>query len=249
MKEITIHNSRGGTLAGTLYEKNPEKIVILCHGFRMDRHEGGRLDIAAKSLDDAGFSVFQLDFSGSGLSSDDSLTVEKEVDDLQCVLRHFKSSGYKKIGLLGVSLGGLVSLRCAGLGISTMVLWAPVSNSKSREKELSRYTEEQLKELQDTGKITVIREGAVREKVVVDGQMVEDRANVNQEKLAQGIVFPVLFIHGDQDERVPLDDSKRIVELSDGEAELYIPKGEGHVFKEKLGEIVERTTSWFVKYL
>ena len=89
----------------------------------------------------------------------------------------------------------------------------------------------------------------IGEKVVVDGQMVEDRANVNQEKLAQGIVFPVLFIHGDQDERVPLDDSKRIVELSDGEAELYIPKGEGHVFKEKLGEIVERTTSWFVKYL
>lgn len=60
---------------------------------------------------------------------------------------------------------------------------------------------------------------------------------------------PVLIIHGDKDESVPLEDSKNAIKYLPSESKLEIIKGATHDFTEQLDTIIDLTTNWFKRYL
>ena len=64
----------------------------------------------AQSLIENNFSVLRFDFSGCGESEGGKITVENEVDDLKSAINFIQEKGFSRIGLIGESLGGLVSL-------------------------------------------------------------------------------------------------------------------------------------------
>lgn len=248
MKKITFQNSRNKKLVGNLYSSDSKSIIIMSHGFTGDKSEWGRFDKIAVALNKAGYNVLTFDFSGCGESDDDTLTVNKQVDDLKSALKFVKSKRYKKIGLFGHSLGGLISLNCFSKEIETMVLTAPVTD-KIKYTWDKRYTPRQLKELEKKGYITKIMKKGVRRKILIDKQMLIDRESVNQKKLLKNVKCPVLIIHGNKDLNVPLNDSKNAIKHLSNNSKLEVIEGADHDMWGCLDILIEKTVKWFKKYL
>lgn len=102
--------------------------VIYCHcnsGSRLDAEE------AIWSLVPMGIRVFALDFSGSGLSEGEYVTLgANEVEDLQCLVDFIRAGGHtSSIALWGRSMGAVTSLLFSGRdpSIAGVVLDSPFS--------------------------------------------------------------------------------------------------------------------------
>jgi esterase/lipase len=250
MEKVNFKNSRNLNLVGNLYSVDSDSIIVMAHGFTGDKSEWGRFDKTAEALNKTGYNVLAFDFSGSGESDNDSLTVGKQVDDLNCAIKFVLDKGFKEIGLLGLSLGGLISLKVYSpeKNIKTMVLWAPVTSKKDSYAK-KKFTPAELKELQEKGYITKIMEAGVRKKIIIDKQIVKDRESIDQKELLSQIKCPILIIHGNKDESVPLEDSKNAIKYLPSESKLEIIEGATYDFTEQLDTIIDLTTNWFKRYL
>lgn len=248
MRKVNFKNSRGLNLIGEFYSADSESVVIMSHGFTGDKSEWGMFDRVAEELNKYGFNIFKYDFSGSGESDDDSLSVEKQVDDLQSAIEYVEDKRMKKIGLYGHSLGGLVSLKNYSSKVKAMVLTAPVTDKKDVYVE-ERFSEEQLKELKEKGYITNIRDKGVRKRIIIDKKYLEERETINQDELLKPIKCPVIIIHGDEDDSVPIEWSKSAIEKLPKSSKLEILSGEDHDFENSLNKIAYLSGDWFKKYL
>ena len=247
MEKITFQNSRNLNLVGDFYPAAEDRAVIMMHGFTGDRHEWGKFDKAAQELAAAKYSVLNFDFSGSGESDDDSLTVAKEVDDANSAIAYLQGKGFSKLGLLCLSLGGLVAAKACDRRIKTMALWAPVTQPV--EDPRARYTSEQLQELDETGVITYKRDKGFRRTLSIDQQMLTDRKTVDPEALLSHIRCPVLIVHGSADNKVPTVGSKKAIYCLPLESRLVIVPGADHRFEEHVDDFISHTVDWFDKYL
>lgn len=248
MKKVVFKNSRGKKLVGDFYKADSDKCIILCHGFTGDRHEWGRMDKTAQSLNKANYNILNFDFSGSGESDDDSITVKKEIDDLKSAIKFVKEKEFSNIGLLGLSLGGLVSLKNYTKKIKAMVLWAPVTSKKENYAQ-KQFNESEIKELEEKGFITKMMKEGIRKKIIIDKKIIEEREAINQKELLSKVKVPVLIIHGDKDESVPLEDSKNATQYLPEDSKLEIIEEADHGFSEQLDELIELSLNWFKKYL
>jgi len=248
MKRVIFKNSRNQSLVGHLYTSESESIIIMSHGFTGDKSELGRFDKVAESLNQTGYNVFTFDFSGCGESDDDTLTIDKQIDDLKYAIAFVKSKGYKKIGLFGYSLGGLLSLKCFTPEIITMVLWAPVTN-KIKYTWDKRYSKKQLQELDEKGYITKTRDNGVRKTILIDNQMLKDREIVNQKDLLENIDCPILIIHGKEDASVPYTDSEEAMKLLSKDSKLELVDKADHGFYEYIDVIIKLSNDWFLNHL
>ncbi|CAI0374158.1 unnamed protein product [Linum tenue] len=134
-QRLQLTNARGHTLRCSHYvpspfpDDTPLPCVIYCHG-----NSGCRADAneAAVILLPSNITVFTLDFSGSGLSDGDYVSLGwHEKDDLKVVVSHLRSN--KKIsciGLWGRSMGAVTSMLYGAEdpSIAGMVLDSAFSN-------------------------------------------------------------------------------------------------------------------------
>ncbi|THF95804.1 hypothetical protein TEA_002823 [Camellia sinensis var. sinensis] len=131
-KDVEVVNSRGDVLQCSHYmpiirpEGKAMPCVIYCHGNRADASE------AAIILLPSNITVFTLDFSGSGLSGGEHVTLGwNEKDDLGAVVDHLRADGnISLIGLWGRSMGAVTSLMYGAEdpSIAGMVLDSPFSD-------------------------------------------------------------------------------------------------------------------------
>ncbi|XP_023634976.1 uncharacterized protein LOC17880449 isoform X3 [Capsella rubella] len=134
-QDLELTNSRGHTLRCSHYipsssqEDTPLPCVIYCHG-----NSGCRADAneAAMVLLPSNITVFTLDFSGSGLSDGDYVSLGwHEKDDLKTVVSYLRNSNQvSRIGLWGRSMGAVTSLLYGAEdpSIAGMVLDSAFSN-------------------------------------------------------------------------------------------------------------------------
>ncbi|XP_072984224.1 uncharacterized protein [Typha latifolia] len=134
-KDLEVINCRGKKLKCSHYlpliipEGKALPCVICCHG-----NSGCRADAseAAIILLPSNITVFTLDFSGSGLSEGEHVTLGwNEKDDLSAVVNHLRTDGnISCIGLWGRSMGAVTSLMYGAEdpSIAGMVLDSPFSN-------------------------------------------------------------------------------------------------------------------------
>ena len=247
MEKITFKNSRNKILVGNLSSLKSKSIIILSHALANDKSERGKLDAVTDKLNDSGYNTLAFDSSGCGESDDDTLTIEKQVDDLKSAIEFVKSKGFEKIALFGHSIGGLVSLKAYSPEIKTMVLWSSVTN-KVKYQWKDKLSKKQLKELKEKGYFTRTRKNAIREVYHIDKQMLQERESVNQKELLQNINCPVLIIQGTKDTSIPIEDSKNAMNLLPKGSQLEIVENADHDFTEHVREMVELTNNWFTNY-
>jgi dipeptidyl aminopeptidase/acylaminoacyl peptidase len=130
-----VHGQRvWGMLHLPLEVHAPVPAVLILHGFTGQRMEPHRVFVLlSRLLAQNGIASMRFDFRGSGESEGtfDEMTPSREVEDVVAayhVLRSRPEVDASRLGLLGLSMGGLVaglSVAQPGLEFRALTLWAP----------------------------------------------------------------------------------------------------------------------------
>ncbi len=234
-------NSKGILLDGKLDKVNYNKrIVVMCHGFSSSK-KGRTMEHVAPALNEAGLNTFRFDFFGHGDSegSFEDITISEGIDDALNAIEYVKKLGYTRIGLLGVSFGGIVAMGAVLMSkdIKKLCLMCPVSDfvelieKKFVKDDIEEWRKKGFSDYQDKKLKYGFYEDA--KKWVMYGK-------------AEDIDAETLVIHGDKDETVPIEQSRKLVKhLIDGR--LHVVKGANHrlMDEEKMGEAVSEIVEFF----
>ena len=242
---ISLGSSNGKTIAGVLHHpagELPRGAVILCHGMESSKNSE-KLVYLARVLAKRGFLALRFDFAYAGESSEkfEDITYSGEVEDLRaaCSFMHHRYAG--PIGILGSSMGGTVALLFASEepGIAALVTIAAPVHPEAFPRRMLKP--EQLQNWRDRGF------------TFYNGQrlnlaLLEDLETINVLESARKIACPVLIIHGDADEIVPVEEAHELNACLSGKKKLLILKGTDHrlsdagTMRQALAEAVDWLT-------
>jgi len=258
-EKVYFKTSDGLKLCGILSksEKTTDKCIILCHGIGYHKDEDENLfKNFAKKLYNVGFSVFRFDFRGHGESEGKSvdMTIAGEEMDLEAAVKFLQKKGLKEFGILSQSFaGGVVSFFSSTHQdiVKALVFWNSVID----------YTEENNPTLPWTieywGKPAFDRINSLGFTEIGDTKLKVGKRFMKEIKILKPwkellkISIPTLFVHGDSDKYVRVEDSIRYSSLMKN-AKLEIIKGADHGFHEtlKYAEQGEKATiDFFKRYL
>ena len=113
------------------------------------------------------------------------------------------------------------------------------------------FTKDQMRELKEKGHITAFTPNEVREKIIIDKQILIDFELINQKELLKNVTCPILIIHGNNDEEETLlcERSKAAMPLLSNDSKLEIIDGANHSFLEHYDTLINFTNDWFIKHL
>ncbi len=214
-EKVFFNNGKGDQLSGILSNPTNSKekpIFILCHGFATSKESYSIIKLE-QLLNQNNISTFRFDFFGHGESEGkfEDITISEGVDDALQAIHYLKTQGYSKIGLFGSSFGGMVSIMTASKSkdLYLLVLKSPVSNFL--ERDLQVKTEKELKDWKSNGFTDYVN--GKGQKFRLNYTFLEDYNNNDGYKAAPKIKIPTLIVHGDKDDIVPVEQSKKIVSL------------------------------------
>ena len=247
---IEFPNRAGRRLRGMIHQpdhgaQGDAPGVVFFHGFTGDRMEAHWLFVkCSRALERAGLASLRFDFFGSGESEGDfgDADVESEMADAEDAVRFFRQQGRidpKRVGLLGLSLGGAVgALVAQRVEARALVLLA----APSRLPHLKALAELFSQPLPGT-----------REYREYSGHRVSLRfldAVDRLDPLAGVAAFPgpTLIVHPERDEYLPLHHPEDYFQASAATVkDKVIVAGADHTFTSVAWEreVIERSVEWF----
>jgi uncharacterized protein len=234
-----IRKSSFNFISTILHKTGSQKLIIMSHGFTGYKSETGRLFVeAARTFTKSKIDVLRFDFIGSGDSSGDfsNMCPNSEIKDLHFVIQWAKKKGYKKIGLLGMSMGGAVTICTAAQlkpnTIQAMVTWSAVPSFKWWQSKLNRK--------------------ALRKQPYEPGKKFytnHPKKEVPESYLS--IKVPKLQIQGDKDHPGFASNFAKFYQKASGPKKHSIVKGADHCFNNRAHRKVlyRESLNWFKKYL
>lgn len=219
---VSFMSQDGLTLRGWfLPAPGPVKGTIICsHGYA---GECSPDLIYAPMFNRAGYHVMLFDYRGHGASEGTFTSlVYYERGDLLCGLEYLRSRGIARVGLIGFSMGGAITLSTAPL--SPMVVGAV---SDCTFGELNRVISTAAEE---RGVPHVI--AALLGYLVQAAASVRLRANLFSadpiRHIAEISPRPVLIMHGEADEAIPVSEASRLYGAAREPKELWTVPGAHH---------------------
>ena len=250
-RELRIGNQR---IAATIHlpEQTPAPGVVMCHGFTGHRIEAHFLFVkAARAFCEAGLSVLRFDFRGSGESDGlfREMTIGGEIEDALVALEALRSEPTvqrDRVGLLGLSLGGLVASCAAGRAgdVRALALWSAVAELE----EIARSRWEVPADADDIPG-DFVREIGPHE---IGAGFARDSVRIKPLKEIAGHPGPVLVVHGTNDQSVPLGDAHRYMDaIPSANATLRVIEGADHTFSTVAleHEVIGLTRDWLIEHL
>ncbi len=215
-------------------------ILIIAHGFRGSREGGGRAAYLAERLENL-CHVVRFNFNGSQLLS-------KQVAEIKAVVRKVrKMYPENKIFLMGRSMGGAAALIAAAQDkkIVGLILWATPNNL--RQTFRTALGEEQY-DLLDSG--ISLHLADERGKITLNPEFLTDTDKYDLNALlAEWKERPILFLHGESDDTVNVEQARKNFAMAGGDKEIYLFPGGDHTFTECNAEAVERIAAWLERVL
>jgi len=255
IKPVTFSN-KGQQLIGIFHMpdnlKSEEKApgIVMFHGFTGNRTEAHRLFVqVARRLSKSGFIVLRFDFRGSGDSDGEfeDMTVPDEVCDAEKALTFLieqRNVDKERVGVLGLSMGGRVAAILASKDerVKFAILYSPALGPL-KEKFFSQMDKKKLEKL-NSGEPIEVSSGWYLKK-----EFFETVDYIIPLNIMDRIKVPILIVHGDKDEVIPLEEALMGYELirnSNEKNELYIVKGGDHTFskREHTLEVIRKTLNW-----
>ncbi len=248
INKVSFKNSRNLTLVGSHWPASSSMIIIMPHASGSNRIARGLFEKIALSLQKENYNVLTFDFSGHGESEYAVITLKKAVDDVTSAIAYVKVQGYERVALFGHSLGAFACLK-AFTPVETMVLLGAVSGPVHWKWE-EMCSPVQLNDLRKHGYVTADVNDGLRNIVNIDGKLLQEILEIDQETLLQHVACPVLFIHGDADKQELdlVEFSKKALNLLPQNSQLHIIKGASHLFIDHVHEVVELTKKWYLRY-
>src|SRR5512139_2578035 len=106
-----------------------DRIAILCHGFLSSKTSSTN-NALTRLLVDQGIATFRFDFFGQGESQGpfEQITTTMAIEQANLAIDLMKEKGYRQVGLMGSSFGGLVSILTASrrTDLACLALKCPV---------------------------------------------------------------------------------------------------------------------------
>jgi pimeloyl-ACP methyl ester carboxylesterase len=249
-----------------------EACLIFVHGFKGFK-DWGFGPYLGEYFGKCGFFVITFNFSHNGIG--DKLTefteLEKfaqntfslEIEELSEVIAaylngYFGPTSNKKIGLLGHSRGGAISLLTAKqrVEVNAVALWSSISR-------LDRYSEKQKEKWRKKGYFEVFNT-RTKQKMKLNLSLLEDIESngydsLNIEKAVKQLGRPLLIAQGEQDIAVPIKEGELLYEWSDKNlTEFHSIPSVGHTFNMKhpfegsnpvFEELLQKTKNFFINNL
>lgn len=247
-EKITFENARGETLSGVLHHpigSNPHGAVILCHGMESDKNSE-KLIFLGQQLAEKGILALRFDFSYVGESSGKfaDITYSGEVDDLRAAFSLIQNHRSGKTAILGSSMGGTVALLLAAEGPSIAALVtiaAPLHPERFPERVL---TAAQLQQWRDRG-FTFYNGQRLNVSLLADLE------KLNVPASAKKIQCPVLILHGDADEVVPVDEAYELDTCLRQSKRLLIFKGADHRLSDPavMQQAMAEALDWLTRHV
>ena len=196
-----------------------------------------------------GLAALRFSFRGNGDSEGDykDVTIEREMSDAHMSLEFLAQQpgvDPSRLGLVGMSLGGLIAAGTAGThdNVRAIVLWSALAHNGERAND--RLTPEQRDQLQTLGYYD-------------DGGFALNRTYHEQLVSMNGVAMlppyrgPALILHGTEDTAVPIEDAYLYKEALGERAELVVLEGANHIFSRLDWEetVLESTVVFLRRHL
>ena len=236
----TIRNLHGEKIDYTFHpgDKNENHLVVIGHGVTGNKDRPFIVALA-EALSSDGIPTLRISFSGNGNSEgrfEDS-TVSKEVEDLCCVIDAL--DGWNVL-YVGHSMGGAVGVLRASkdtriLGIVSLSGMVHTENFARRE----------------FGDVTP-DEGFMWDEPTcpLSKAYMDDMSSIETVVTrASSIYVPWLFVHGTEDDIVPLQDALDIFDRANDPKQLIQIDGSDHVFSDHTPQMIEIVQGWIRKQI
>lgn len=241
-KKVNYPNKNGLNLSGLLYTGPVAgTIIIVCHGFTGSKEGGGRAIAMAEEIGLLGYSTLLFDFSGCGESEGDfaDISLTRHIGDIQCSVNFCRGLGFKQVITVGRSFGGTAAI-CLGRfdgSVAGVCAWAAPG---AVQEVFSKYRERVAKVEGDFVPLTE-DEGSAK---INKGFFVDlDRHDVLS-KAALIAPAPLLIIHGDRDQTVPVGNAQAIYDAACEPKRIKIIHNADHQFTGQHQVVWENFFEW-----
>ncbi|MDP4502562.1 alpha/beta hydrolase family protein [Nonomuraea turcica] len=202
--------------------------VVFVHGFSNNRMENRSFVQMSRLLESSGIASVRFDLSGHGESDGDffDVTITGEIAETRSVMRAVRDFDFadpERIGLVGMSMGGVVAgiVAAEEPGISAVCLWSPAAVAPFEVGSGYLKGRDIAAEIGEKGYFDA------------DGHrmspaLVEDIAALDVYGRSCAYAGPVRIVHGDKDDIAPLSYARRYLEHYDGNVELEVVEGADH---------------------
>lgn len=266
-QEKVIYSSKDGTrLCGIfLLPKKIKGFVLLTHGINVDKNEWDDLYVdMAKKLCDKGVASFRFDFRGHGESggAEREMTIIGEVIDIAASVEQIKKKWTGKISIVSTSFSAgatIIYISREKNNIERVVLMCPVLDYDATFLRPTlawardSFNKIGYKHLSKKGFLLLDGEFEIGVKLVEEMKIIEPYA------ILQGTNLPVLTMHGDRDEMVPYNISKKygkpnskskflsIKDANHGFVDINDAKGSSVKTVQNKEKVVESMILWISK--
>jgi alpha/beta superfamily hydrolase len=234
--EPVIFSTAQGNLRGIIHYPNttPSGWIITCHGLFSSK-DSDKFIVLGERFAKENFAVLRFDFRGCGESDgaveDTTITGRKE--DLQAAMafiqQHILSSSAPRVGFLGSSLGGYISLLVAPhhASVKAVVTWATPFSFDALRTAITHNTSPRLKE-----------------------DFFIDAGSYHPQRFVPR-VHNLLIIHGERDETVTVGHAQRLYQAAREPKQLDIVTGADHIFSNPTHreKAINLSLNWFKHYL
>lgn len=238
MKTIPVQfqNHEGVTIRGQVHlpqNYDGRTALVYLHGF-----PGTMMGSASRFLPlftKLGFLCLRFDFSGSNTSDgkfEDKL-MSTEVQEIKCAIDFLeKNYHFKKLVLVGISTGAIDATLYGSKDkrVSAVVLLGGVSDLKHAVRY--DFNDQQVHDFWTKGYIRYNRPGSWYHRQKLKKAFYDEFFTLNLPKAIKKYKKPLLIIHGEKDESVPLFNAKQLYKLANRPKKLVIIKGADHRFSK-----------------
>ncbi len=244
-EEIILITKDGISIAGWLVPNKVEGFIstavsqkpalIILHGYPAEK--GDMLSIVNDLH--SNFNILLIDFRSFGKSGGSFTTLgTKERLDLEAAIDFLESRGFRKVGVLGFSMGGATAILQAAKDqrIAAMVSYASFADLTILGKDI--YTH-----------LPVIREALVPLMKFWMKLLWNIDTTYSPEKASKNLQTPILIIHTKLDEQIPFRHAELLRDAlkNNQRAEFYFPEKGLH--GELPADFDERVKNFFLKYV
>lgn len=177
-----------------------------------------------------GIATFRFDFFGQAESEGpfDQITITLAIEQAATAIDLMRQRGFRRIGLMGSSFGGLVSILTAAqwTDLDCLALKCPVVDFA--EELRLEFGDDGIAQWKATDTIPDILGGPDRVKLRY--AFYEDCLRQIAYDPARSITAPTVIVQGDQDEHVPLHQSRQLYEALRVKKHLEMVPGADHQF-------------------
>lgn len=223
---------------------------MLCHGFLSSKTSSTN-NTLTRMLTGHGIATFRFDFFGQAESEGpfDQITITLAIEQASAAIDLMRQRGFRRIGLMGSSFGGLVSILTAAqrTDLHCLALKCPVVDFA--EELRLEFGDDGIAQWNATDTIPDILGGPDRVKLRY--AFYEDCLRQIAYIPARSILAPTVIVQGDKDEHVPLHQSRQLYEELRVKKHLELLPGADHQFTKgaDFTRMTQIIADWLIQHL